>query len=115
MAAFAQRWSAAQAAERANYQLFLSELCDMLGVPRPDPATDDTAHNAYVFERAVTFHHRDGRTRLRDLGETDMRDDLSGALWEITHVGGHVVEIQGAQPSGAIHWEDWKHPRIYGA
>ena len=57
-AAFIARWSAAQAAERANYALFLSELCDLLGVPRPDPATDDSAHNAYVFERAVTFHHR---------------------------------------------------------
>ena len=55
---FIARWSAAQAAERANYQLFLSELCDVLDVTRPDPATDDTAHNAYVFERAVTFHHR---------------------------------------------------------
>ena len=59
---FISRWSAAQAAERANYQLFLSELCDVLEVPRPDPATADTAHNHYVFERAVTFHHRDGRT-----------------------------------------------------
>ncbi len=58
IAKFIARWSAAQAAERANYQLFLSELCDVLDVTRPDPATDDTAHNAYVFERAVTFHHR---------------------------------------------------------
>lgn len=58
VAKFISRWSAAQAAERANYQLFLSELCDVLDVQRPDPATDDTAHSAYVFERAVTFHHR---------------------------------------------------------
>lgn len=59
---FVDRWSAAQAAERANYQLFLTELCDVLGVPRPDPAGPDTALNAYVFERAVTFQHRDGKT-----------------------------------------------------
>ncbi len=62
VATFISRWSAAQAAERANYQLFLSELCDVLDVTRPDPATDDTALNAYVFERAVTFRHRDGKT-----------------------------------------------------
>ena len=31
---FIARWAAAQAAERANYQLFLSELCDVIGVPR---------------------------------------------------------------------------------
>lgn len=64
VAKFISRWSAAQAAERANYQLFLSELCDVLDVPRPDPATDDTAHNAYVFERAVTFHHAGGKTSI---------------------------------------------------
>ncbi len=58
VAAFIARWSRAEAAERANYVLFLSELCDLLGVPRPDPAGPDTADNAYVFERAVTFHHR---------------------------------------------------------
>jgi len=55
---FIARWSKAEAAERANYGLFLTELCDLLGVTRPDPATADTETNAYVFERAVTFHHR---------------------------------------------------------
>lgn len=60
--AFVARWENSGAAERANYQLFLSELCDLLGVPRPDPATADTSQNAYVFERAVTFHHGDGST-----------------------------------------------------
>ena len=58
VAKFIARWSHAEAAERANYVLFLSELCDLLGVPRPDPAGPDTETNAYVFERAVTFHHR---------------------------------------------------------
>lgn len=29
---FITRWRASGAAERANYQLFLSELCDLLGV-----------------------------------------------------------------------------------
>lgn len=70
VAKYITRWSAAQAAERANYQLFLSELCDVLGVPRPDPATDDTAHNAYVFERAVSFHHR-GTTKTT-VGRIDL-------------------------------------------
>jgi type II restriction/modification system DNA methylase subunit YeeA len=58
VATFISRWSRAEAAERANYVLFLSELCDLLGVPRPDPAGPATEPNAYVFERAVTFHHR---------------------------------------------------------
>ena len=58
-AAFIARWQKSGAADRANYQIFLSELCDVLGVPRPDPTTPDDEANAYVFERAVTFHHGD--------------------------------------------------------
>jgi len=62
--AFIDRWENSGAAERANYQLFLSELCDLIGASRPDPATADTTQNAYVFERAVTFHHGDGKTSV---------------------------------------------------
>ena len=61
-AAFIARWQSSGAAERANYQLFLSELCDLLGGARPDPTKPDDADNAYVFERSVTFHHPDGST-----------------------------------------------------
>ena len=32
---FITRWGVFDAAERANYQLYLSELCDLLGVKRP--------------------------------------------------------------------------------
>ncbi|WP_317191472.1 type IIL restriction-modification enzyme MmeI, partial [Hymenobacter lapidiphilus] len=52
---FEARWKPAGGAERANYGLFLQDLCDLLGVPRPDPTTDDPAHDHYVLERAVTF------------------------------------------------------------
>ena len=62
IAAFIARWRSSGAAERANYQLFLTELCDVLGVPRPEPAQPDDTLNAYVFERAVTFDNRDGST-----------------------------------------------------
>jgi hypothetical protein len=60
--AFIARWRDSGAAERANYQLFLSELCDLLDVPRPDPSRADDTENAYVFERNVTFRHPDGST-----------------------------------------------------
>jgi hypothetical protein len=59
---FVARWKESGAAERANCQPFLSELCDVLGVERPQPAQADDARNAYVFERAVTFHYGDGST-----------------------------------------------------
>src|ERR1035437_1384220 len=57
---FIDRWRDSAAAERANYALFLSELCDYLEVPRPDPAVADATRNNYVFERPVTFRHPTG-------------------------------------------------------
>jgi hypothetical protein len=39
--------------ERANYVLFLTELCRLLGLPQPDPADATHDRNDYVFERAV--------------------------------------------------------------
>ncbi|BCS51810.1 class I SAM-dependent DNA methyltransferase [Geobacter sp. SVR] len=59
---FIQRWEASGAAERANYQLFLSELCELLNVMRPEPTRPDDRDNSYVFERSVTFRHGDGTT-----------------------------------------------------
>ena len=58
--AFIRRWEKASGSERANYQLFLTELCKLLDLPQPDPARDDTRDNAYVFERRVVFQHGDG-------------------------------------------------------
>jgi hypothetical protein len=48
--------------ERANHALFLSELCDAIGVPRPEPASAATEENDYVFERAVKEPALDGTT-----------------------------------------------------
>ncbi|MEO8123556.1 MAG: type IIL restriction-modification enzyme MmeI, partial [Burkholderiales bacterium] len=62
IAAFIERWSAAGGSERANYQLFVGELCALLGCPTPEPASEDTRDNAYVFERRVQFAHGDGST-----------------------------------------------------
>ena len=52
--AFIDRWRANEGgAERANYVLFLTELCQLLGLPQPDPAAATHDRNDYVFERAV--------------------------------------------------------------
>lgn len=59
--AFIARWTAREGgAERANYQMFLAELCDVIGVARPEPAGAERARNDYVFERAV--RRRDSET-----------------------------------------------------
>jgi hypothetical protein len=63
--AFIARWGAGDGGqERANYALFLTELCDLIGAPRPDQASHDATANAYAFERAVTFREPDGSTSL---------------------------------------------------
>ncbi len=58
--AFISRWQHATGTERANYQLFLTELCTLLDLPRPEPAREDHQDNAYCFKRRVIFEHGDG-------------------------------------------------------
>lgn len=68
--AFIGRWQGREGGqERANYALFLSELCDVLGVPRPEPAGATGELNDHVFERAVKEPVGDGTyaTRRIDL------------------------------------------------
>lgn len=57
---FIARWRDAGPAERANYQLFLTELCDVINVPHPNPTTTDPARDEYVFERSVPRLSDDG-------------------------------------------------------
>ncbi len=61
--AFIVHWQGREGGqERANYALFLTELCDVLGLPHPEPAGADRERNDYVFERVVTRHLDDGDT-----------------------------------------------------
>jgi len=64
--AFVTRWQEREGGqERANYALFLSELCGALGLPPPDPASATTEDNDYVFERAVKDQGFDGSVSSR--------------------------------------------------
>lgn len=66
---FIARWQGQEGGqERANYALFLTELCAALGLPQPDPAKASHEFNDYVFERSVR--------RNRDEGESVGRIDL---------------------------------------
>ncbi|MDX5418280.1 MAG: class I SAM-dependent DNA methyltransferase, partial [Hymenobacteraceae bacterium] len=59
---FISRWKASGASERANYQLFLTELCELLCVEKPQPATDKVHEATYTFERPVVFDDGEGKT-----------------------------------------------------
>ena len=70
---FIRRWQGRHGGqERANYAMFLCELCEMLGVAQPDPA-GHPGQNDYVFERAVKEPVREGgpRNRRIDLYKRD--------------------------------------------
>jgi hypothetical protein len=59
--AFIAHWQGREGGqERANYALFLTQLCSALGLPDPDPADRSPETNDYVFERVVKEVGRDG-------------------------------------------------------
>ena len=64
----AARWAEAKAGERANYQLYTSELCAALGVEGPRPAG-----SGYEFEFSVKVIDREGKesTNRVDLFKAD--------------------------------------------
>lgn len=55
LTALVERWRDVSPKERANAQLYITELCDALGVEKPRPSG-----TGYEFEYAVTVVHRDG-------------------------------------------------------
>ena len=110
---FFRRWEASGAAERANYSMFLNELCDLLDVPRPDPAGPDDEKNAYVFECAVPFPNPDGSTTVKriDLYKRDCfvleakqgSDRVEGA--EPFSLTPHRRMRQGTAVRGTASWD----------
>jgi len=60
---FITRWAASGGSERANFHTFANELCELLEVPKPAPASDDHGADGYRFERPVTFIHTGSQTR----------------------------------------------------
>jgi len=60
---FIERWKLSGGSERANFQSFASELCEVLDLPRPTPAAEATRANSYCFEHPVTFIHTGSQTR----------------------------------------------------
>lgn len=60
--AFIERWqnTSGSGAELADFQSFITELCDALEVTRPDPKSDASKDNGYIFERPVDIFDATG-------------------------------------------------------
>ena len=61
VSAFIARWSVSGGSERSNKDAFLLELCDLLEVARPDPATGIPDRDTYTFERDAFLPRHGGR------------------------------------------------------
>jgi len=59
---FIKRWKVSGASERANFQPFITELCELLSVDKPRPASDKVHEATYTFERPVLFNDGEGKT-----------------------------------------------------
>ncbi|MSP89820.1 MAG: hypothetical protein EXQ92_13580 [Alphaproteobacteria bacterium] len=88
---FIARWQGREGGqERANYSPFLSELCDALGVARPEPSGATTEENDHVFESAVKAANGDGTVSTRWI--------------DLYKRGSFVLEAkQSRQPGGKKH------------
>ena len=57
--AFVSRWEKSGGNERANYQLFITEFCDALGIERPR-AKGTTEGDRYCFDKDIKVIHPSG-------------------------------------------------------
>ncbi|MEQ8345635.1 MAG: hypothetical protein RIB84_17785 [Sneathiellaceae bacterium] len=102
---FIERWQGREGGqERANYALFLSELCDLLQVSRPDPADATSEGNDYVFERVVKEIARDGAVSSRRI-DLYKRDCFVLEAKQSRQKGG-TKEIEGPPQSALMPADD---------
>ncbi|MDJ0766634.1 MAG: class I SAM-dependent DNA methyltransferase [Myxococcota bacterium] len=63
-AAFIDKWSQSEAAEQKNKDLFLTELCDVLGIDHPDAAGTVGTDDDFVFEKDVRIPDAGGTSSI---------------------------------------------------
>lgn len=75
---FIYKWQKSGGYESGASQMFITELCVLLGVPKPDSPRPELADNTYVFEMAV---ERIGPTGRKSIARIDLW--LKGRfIWE---------------------------------
>jgi hypothetical protein len=108
---FIHRWEHSGSAERANYSMFLTELCALLGVPGPQPARPDDRDNAYVFERAVPMDDGDGKITVGRIDLYKRGCFVIEAKQGSTSDNGSLLFIppppqrRGTAVRGTAHWD----------
>lgn len=62
---FIKEWDGVVGSERSNAQIFVNDLCEMLGLDKPKKAIQDHSENAYVFERYLKEHDAEAKASNR--------------------------------------------------
>nr|WP_316655112.1 DNA methyltransferase [uncultured Gellertiella sp.] len=113
---FITRWQGQEGGqERANYGMFLLELCDVLELAHPDAANASHETNDYAFERVVRETGRDGTVSQKriDLYKRDCfvleakQSRLSGdkKLLETPQPGGEATGQRGRRVAANRSWD----------
>ena len=113
--AFIAYWSPAGGGERANYQLFLNQLCDLIGAPAPGRGRDGRDGDAYRFERPVKVRSIEGpdSTNFIDLYkrgcfvlEAKQSDKRRVQIAELQQLGLDLPEqAAGSGRRGTVQWD----------
>ncbi|MCL2878563.1 MAG: class I SAM-dependent DNA methyltransferase, partial [Acidobacteria bacterium] len=112
---FIARWKISGGSEQANAQLFLAELCAVLGLPIPEPAKPINEENTYSFERKVYVTHGDGTKKLKKLDfyrkgcfvlESKQGQDKATSLSLPDALGAAGMTASTAVKRGTRQWED---------
>lgn len=95
---FITRWTAS--GERANKAGFLGDLCDVLGVPRPDPKCGDRARDRYCYAADAVMTRAAGAPTI---GKMDLykADAFVLAARQAGDAGSAVL---GTAPRGTPKW-----------
>lgn len=62
---FIKEWDGVVGSERSNAQIFVNDLCEMLGLDKPKKAIQNHSENAYVFERYLKEHDAEAKASNR--------------------------------------------------
>ncbi len=110
-AAFIKRWQGSSGAERANKDLFLSELCDVLGVPRPDPVSGVPENDRYVFEKDAPNPREEGGPTT---GKIDFYKDGCFILEAKQGSDAGTAKVGTAKRSSATWWKAMQKAYVQG-
>jgi hypothetical protein len=84
---FISRWRRSSGAELASSQSFLKELCQLLGVPEPEPTQADESQNVDVFEKAISLNNGDGTEASAQRFKSVKANDVEELLDTLASIG----------------------------